>query len=68
MCDWGWDDMATAGIFGEMIADEMEEETEAKKENNPRTPEEMLETEFDYLGEEELQSVNTRYILIYRTL
>ena len=22
MCDWEWDDMAMAGLFGEMIADE----------------------------------------------
>ena len=43
MCDWAWDDMAMAGLLGEMIADELEEEAEANKENEPLTPDEMLE-------------------------
>jgi hypothetical protein len=41
--------MAIAGLLGEMIADEMEEETRANKENEPLTPDEMLETPFDFL-------------------
>ncbi|MFC1827783.1 hypothetical protein ACFLZQ_07645 [Thermodesulfobacteriota bacterium] len=45
MCDWEWDDMAMAGLFGEMIADELEEEARAQLENEPLTPDEMLQTE-----------------------
>ena len=52
MCDWEWDDIAMAGLLGEMIADEMEDESKAKDENEPLTPDEMLETPFDYLDEE----------------
>jgi hypothetical protein len=45
MCDWGnWDDVAYAGLLGEMIADEMEGEAKANKENEPLTPDEMLKT------------------------
>ena len=53
MCDWEWDDMAMAGLFGEMMADEELERILAERENEPMTPDEMLETPFDYLDEEE---------------
>jgi len=52
MCDWDWEDMAYAGLLGEMIADEMEEEAIANKENEPLTPDEILESQFDYLGKD----------------
>ena len=45
MCDWEWDDMAMAGLLGEMIADELEEEARAKKENDPLTQEEIWDDE-----------------------
>lgn len=32
MCDWEWDDMAMAGLFGEMIADEELERILIEKE------------------------------------
>ena len=35
MCDWEWDDMAMAGLFGEMIADEELERILAERENEP---------------------------------
>lgn len=55
MCDWDdWDDMAMAGFLGEMIADEMIEEAKSNKENEPLSPDEMIETEFDYLDEEDI--------------
>ena len=44
MCDWEWDDLAMAGLLGEMIADELIEEAKANKENEPLTPDEMLKT------------------------
>jgi len=45
MCDWEWDDMAMAGLLGEMIADELEEEARAKKDNEPLTQEEIWDDE-----------------------
>ena len=51
MYDWEWDDMAMAGLFGEMMADEELERLLAERENEPMTQEE--ETPFDYLDEEE---------------
>jgi len=35
MCDWEWDDMAMAGLFGEMIADEELERILAEREHVP---------------------------------
>jgi hypothetical protein len=52
MCDWEWDDMAMAGLLGEMIADELPEEARANLKNEPLTPDEIVETPFDYLDEE----------------
>ena len=43
MCDWEWDDMAMAGLLGQMIADEMIEEAAAYKENEPLTPNQILD-------------------------
>ena len=40
--DWEWSDMAMAGLFGEMIADEMIEEALANMENEPLTSDEIL--------------------------
>jgi len=54
MYDWEWGDMAMVGLFGEMIADEEMERILAERENEPMTPEEMLETPFDYLDEEDI--------------
>jgi hypothetical protein len=51
MCDWEWDDMAMAGLFGEMMADEELERILAERENEPLTHEEIL-GEDDYLDEE----------------
>ena len=48
MCDWEWDDMAMAGLLGEMIADEMIEEAIANKENEPLSPSQILEEEDDW--------------------
>ena len=49
MCDWEWDDMAMAGLFGEMIADEEMERILAERENEPLTPDEMLDTPWNDL-------------------
>ena len=61
MCDNGdfFDDGIGAGELGIFlgISEELQQEEKAKrleKENEPLTPEEMLETPFDYLDEEEL--------------
>ena len=51
MCDWEWDDMAMAGLFGEMMADEELERILAERENESMTMEEMLGEE-DWLDEE----------------
>ena len=51
MYDWEWDDMAMAGLFGEMMADEELERLLAERENEPLTQEEML-GEDDWLDEE----------------
>ena len=47
MCDWEWGDMAMAGLFGEMIADEMIEEAIANKENEPLTPSQIIDEDND---------------------
>jgi hypothetical protein len=59
MCDNGdiFDDGIGADELGIFlgISEELQEEEEAKqleKENEPLNPDEMLETEFDYLDEE----------------
>ena len=54
MYEWEWGDMAMAGLFGEMIADEEMERILAERENEPMTQEEMLETPFDYLDDEDI--------------
>ena len=54
MCDWEWDNLATAGLLGEMIADEELERIKAERSNEPMTFDEMLETPFDYLDEEDI--------------
>jgi len=54
MCDWEWDDLAMAGLLGEMIADEELERIQVERENEPMTQEEILETPFDYLDEEDI--------------
>jgi hypothetical protein len=45
MCDWEWGDMAMAGLFGEMIADEELERILAERENEPLTQEEIWDDE-----------------------
>jgi hypothetical protein len=42
MCDWEWDDMAMAGLFGQMMADEELERILAERENEPLTSDEIL--------------------------
>ena len=54
MCDWEWNDMAMAGLLGEMIADEELERILAEQENESMAPDQMLEIPFNYLDEEEL--------------
>ena len=58
MYDWEWDDIAMAGLLGEMIADELAEETEANKENEPLTIDEIPETPFDYFDEKKSLPAN----------
>ena len=56
MCDF-FDDGIGAEEMGIIlgITDELDEEARAKLiDNEPLTPDEMLETPFDYLDEEEL--------------
>ena len=43
--DWNWEDIAMAGLLGEMIADELEEEVRAKKDNEALTQEEIWDDE-----------------------
>ena len=47
MCDWEWDDMAMAGLFGEMIADEELDRMLAERENEPLLPSQILEEDGD---------------------
>ena len=46
---WEWDDMAMAGLFGEMMADEELDRMLAERENEPMAPDEMLDTPWNDL-------------------
>lgn len=59
MCDDFFDDGIGAEELGIFlgISEELQEEEQAKqleKENEPLTPDEMLDTSFDYLDEEDI--------------